>query len=445
MTIFSNSCETGLTTGTTVTNGNNATGGAGDAFSVSKGAGSTLAYSSIWAAHGSLSYRFQGASGASESNFVQWTVNTGQCGFRFYYRPDSGTPSSSELIFQARNSAGQALQLQHNTDGVLRMQNATSGNATTGWTTALASNTTYRVEGVIEAGSSTTTGRFNIKVFAGDGTTAIVEYNWTGMNAGGASGNFTTIRFGRAGAVNSTFGYYMDDFYAVTESTAFPGPVGANTPPSADAGSPQSVVAGSLVTLSGTDSDPDGTIASRAWAQVGTWPATVTLSGSTTQTPTFTPTVSGTYTFQYTVTDDDGASTSDTVAVRVRTNTARTESVASNAGGWAVVGAADIVTALNDSSDTSYIETADDPNEAAIVLNITPMTAGIPTVTGRVRANNLTSASTIEISLYVDGVLVTGATGSTTLTGSWVDFDITGTASVAADAVLTVELIGDIV
>lgn len=92
-----------------------------------------------------------------------------------------------------------------------------------------------------------------------------------------------------------------------------------NQPPIANAGPDQSVAAGVTVTLDGTGStDSDGTIASYAWTQ--TTGDTVTLTGASTATPSFTaPSTNAqqTLTFQLTVTDDDGATATDTVNVVV--------------------------------------------------------------------------------------------------------------------------------
>lgn len=106
-------------------------------------------------------------------------------------------------------------------------------------------------------------------------------------------------------------------------------PVATNTAPTAGAGTDQVVDSGDPVTLTGSDSDTDGTIASRLWTQLtGT---TVTLSGDTTATATFTaPTLpSGgsdeVLTFQYEVTDDDGATDADTVQVTVTAPAAGTD------------------------------------------------------------------------------------------------------------------------
>lgn len=93
--------------------------------------------------------------------------------------------------------------------------------------------------------------------------------------------------------------------------------VTVNQPPTAHAGNDQSVSIGQAVTLDGSgSSDSDGSISSYQWNQ--TAGTTVTLSGATTASPTFTaPATAGTLTFQLTVTDNLGATSSDTMNVVV--------------------------------------------------------------------------------------------------------------------------------
>jgi len=86
--------------------------------------------------------------------------------------------------------------------------------------------------------------------------------------------------------------------------------------PTANAGTDQNVAGNSLVTLSGSGSDPDGGSLNYSWAQ--TAGTIVTLTDSNTLTPTFyAPNVTETLTFKLTVTDDSGQSASDTVNVNV--------------------------------------------------------------------------------------------------------------------------------
>ena len=91
-----------------------------------------------------------------------------------------------------------------------------------------------------------------------------------------------------------------------------------NQLPVANAGADQAdVMTGASVTLDGSASnDPDGMIATRAWEQnSGT---DVILSDAAAESPTFTaPASAATLVFTLTVTDDEGASTTDTVTITV--------------------------------------------------------------------------------------------------------------------------------
>lgn len=102
--------------------------------------------------------------------------------------------------------------------------------------------------------------------------------------------------------------------------------VKANQAPIADAGAAKRLRGGQPVTLDGGASrDPDGTIASYAWAQTAGTP--VTLAGADRATASFSsPPVNTeeTLTFTLTVTDDGGASASDSVPVTLLSNAAPT-------------------------------------------------------------------------------------------------------------------------
>ena len=95
-----------------------------------------------------------------------------------------------------------------------------------------------------------------------------------------------------------------------------------NVAPVADAGVDRTVKAGSTVTLSGTGSDANGDLLGYKWTQTGGSP-TVSLANANTATTTFKApalpkgTSSLVLTFQLTVTDDEGASATDAVVVKV--------------------------------------------------------------------------------------------------------------------------------
>ncbi|MBW2108721.1 MAG: hypothetical protein JRI36_08665, partial [Deltaproteobacteria bacterium] len=95
-----------------------------------------------------------------------------------------------------------------------------------------------------------------------------------------------------------------------------------NLPPVADAGEDQTVSEGATVTLDGFGSyDPDGTIESYTWVQIQTGGPPVVLAGADLHSATFTaPSVEGcgeALQFALTVTDNDGASSTDSVRVNV--------------------------------------------------------------------------------------------------------------------------------
>ena len=91
----------------------------------------------------------------------------------------------------------------------------------------------------------------------------------------------------------------------------------SNQLPVANAGADRSVDAGTMVILSATASDPDGTVVRYAWEQTGG--TMVALSGDNSATVMFTsPAVTAeALTFRFTVTDNEGALASDEVSVTI--------------------------------------------------------------------------------------------------------------------------------
>jgi len=115
--------------------------------------------------------------------------------------------------------------------------------------------------------------------------------------------------YGRAAGVDQVAWFGR---YALTDTE--PSPIG-NLPPVANAGDDQAgIEAGSLVTLAGTDSDPDGTVVTRVWRQVSGPAVELTGSGSSRTYTAPTSEDGATLVFGYQVFDDFGlASAEDTV------------------------------------------------------------------------------------------------------------------------------------
>jgi len=118
--------------------------------------------------------------------------------------------------------------------------------------------------------------------------------------------------------------FYVDEFrvgnanatYAdVAPSTTSTPP--SNQPPTANAGNNITMtLPTNSTTLSGSGTDPDGTIASYAWSRVS-GPTTFTLGSANSATTTLSNLVQGTYVFRLTVTDNQGAAATDDVTVTV--------------------------------------------------------------------------------------------------------------------------------
>ena len=82
-------------------------------------------------------------------------------------------------------------------------------------------------------------------------------------------------------------------------------------------------------TLSGTATDPDGTIASYLWTKIS-GPTSATITNSSSKTTTVTTLVQGTYKFELKVTDNSGATATDTLQIIV--NAAANRTPIANAG-----------------------------------------------------------------------------------------------------------------
>jgi len=104
-----------------------------------------------------------------------------------------------------------------------------------------------------------------------------------------------------------------------------------NQLPVANAGSDQSVtLPTSFASLNGSASaDPDGSISGYAWSQIG-GPSTSAIGTPSSSTTTVSNLVQGTYLYRLTVTDNNGGSSADTVAVVV--HPAPNQSPFANAG-----------------------------------------------------------------------------------------------------------------
>lgn len=357
MATIQNNAEGGTNT-TGVTAGNSG-GTSGTAFAaVSLAGSSSCTFSNEQAMHGSLSYKM-GTSG-TDNQYVEWLPTaSASAAFRTYvYLPSLPTAGNG---FIRLLTAGGGTTLAHVliTNGNVQVQNAAGATVAT---TSIAPSTGQwlRCEGSISNGN-TSTGTFNMDWYVGDGGTPIsgLTVALTGQNFGTA--NIGRIRFGRTASFGTWASFYLDSLGYRDSSTTYIGaPV--NIPPTVDAGSHQNVAAGT-VNLSGTATDGDGTIASVAWTYVSaTSTGSPTISNDTTLSASFTAgSAPQLYTVQLAATDDGGSTVTDTLEVRVPVasgTTMRPLGINGTATGtWTIGGgSANHGAALNDESDSTYIE-----------------------------------------------------------------------------------------
>lgn len=105
-----------------------------------------------------------------------------------------------------------------------------------------------------------------------------------------------------------------------------------NIAPSANAGADKSItLPTSTVSLTGSGTDPDGTISSYQWTQQS-GPSTATMTAATTTSVNVSALVAGTYIFRLKVTDNGGLSGTDDVTVTVNGTTTTNTAPTANAG-----------------------------------------------------------------------------------------------------------------
>lgn len=177
----------------------------------------------------------------------------------------------------------------------------------------------------------------------------------------------------------------------------------ANVPPTASAGAAKTGAVGTATQFTGTDSDSDGTIASRAWSVVSNTGGTApTLANANTATVTVTPQATGLITLRYTVTDNSGATTTSDTKLFVPALTVSVIGVTNNTGGYATVGsAASLSAALSDADDTTYAQSPTTGNAAALRVRLAPLSVPGSTFSMTLRSRQATAGTaTATVTLY---------------------------------------------
>lgn len=196
---------------------------------------------------------------------------------------------------------------------------------------------------VASAGSNQTiTLPVNSTTLSASGSTAvsgtITGYAWSKISgpSGGAIATSSSVSTGITGMIAGTYVYQVivTNSFALTDSatvTIVVQPsVPVNQPPIANAGADQTIDIGvtTQVSLFGIGTDTDGTVVSYAWLKLSGTGGTITAPGS--QSTNVTGLSVGTYVLQLTVTDNLGATGTDTIVVTV--NPAANDAPIANAG-----------------------------------------------------------------------------------------------------------------
>ncbi|HYH74507.1 MAG TPA: PKD domain-containing protein [Candidatus Saccharimonadales bacterium] len=301
----------GGTNATAVTVGNSG-GASGDAWGNVTGGANVWTYSSAQTVKGGLAYRCDQAVGAAAALQMDFTSGQATHYGRCYIYLTALNANEHPLVrAYVPGFANEAWRIAISSGSQLRIRDAAAVTLGTS-TETLSANTWYRIEWKVVAGTGTS-GQITVRVYSGDLTTPLITYTNNACNTGVSTGH---IHFGNSLSAPTAATMYFDEI--TTNDAVYPGPANVvNQPPTAQAGPDQTVIEGSTVTLNGSGSnDSDGTISSYTWLQTGG--ASVTLSSNSSPTPTFTAPVAGnTLTFQLTVTDNTGATASDSVTVSV--------------------------------------------------------------------------------------------------------------------------------
>ncbi|MCK5253581.1 MAG: PKD domain-containing protein, partial [Thermoplasmata archaeon] len=256
--------------------------------------------------------------------------------------------------------------------------------------------------------------------FAGTGTDPdgfIVLYEWDFQGDGTWDWNDTQERvalhiYTETGLFIARFrvtdndGATAQDILRVQVSSA----VTPNEPPTAEAGGPYTGVTGVPLTLSGTGTDPDGSIESYEWDFEGD--GTIDHYSPASGTTTKVYGLSGLYSAVLFVTDDDGAVTSDVAEVRIeRANLVPSASVSDPAPGATIKGYYVFRGASTDDRGVAKVEIRVDEgswNKASGTMvwsfdfDTSILVPGVHTLRVRVTDTDGLVSQTVEVTFIVD-------------------------------------------
>ena len=296
--------ETPITTGNSGGTGN-------DAASLVYVSGSTMTADTAVSAAGGVSARID-SSGSGSARF-DWAMSGAKLRARGYFYFDSTLPTSDTTILYVGGDVDDVCRTLVQSTSKLRVWDNANADI---WTAAaaLSTGTWYRVEMIVDLAAGTV----RVAYYAGHSTTPIEDSGVLSSVAMGSNTAITNPRFGKASTAAYLGTFHIDELRVDDSvSASFIGPwVDTNVAPVVSAGLDQAHLPGATVTLTATATDSDGSIASSSWTQTAGSP-TVVLAGSG-LSRTFTMPSLGdgeSLTFEFSATDDDGATSTDTMDV----------------------------------------------------------------------------------------------------------------------------------
>lgn len=182
----------------------------------------TIQYSNLHAAHGSLSYEFISSSGVE--NRISWrSLATSSAALRFYGYFTAYPPSATGIgQFTTNVNAGFDMLCFINlrADGKI----TASDRSAVLWTStpAIALNTWYRFEMWGQIGATPTTGNLNVAFYSMDSPTALDSFTTSSANLGAEM--IEWARYGKLSANTWTNTFYMDDFAVRQAASGYIGP-----------------------------------------------------------------------------------------------------------------------------------------------------------------------------------------------------------------------------
>jgi hypothetical protein len=399
---------------------------------VTAGAGGTITSSDTHVHSGVTSARFVGGGSVTSVMRLPFVGAAAAGAVSVYHR--SGTLTSLDII-NVRHASGQLFRIAISGTGAIQVKDASGtvlGSTASG---AWAIDRWNRIEAKWDNSGGSAAGVIDVEVYVGDDTASPTgELSLSGVNLGTAQA--ATMDIGSPNLFSYTGTHWFDSIQMDNGRTTFIGPyVVINQAPEVTAGPAQTVGESETATLSFSVSDLDGTIASRS--TTFDFPASggPTISGGTTNSPSFTTgSAPALYIVRHTAVDDDGAEGSATTEVRVPSSGAGTSApvpmdATAKTGTWSLEGDADTDgEALADEDDDTYLESGEISGVAQeVTVRLLPRTA-LASGTLTVRLATDIGSATATVRLRRGTTVLQQWTQAVNATPTDYDFTLSGTA-----------------